>query len=246
MRGWSKACSSRRTLYTALTMAMAATLLIVPLRPAAAAQNCVPPGANYHVAYTTNPNQGPNYRGVAAGLTVRSGALCLGVTAPASNFNTNWVMLTNPPNQFNYSQAGYFRGYGQSTYHFSEFRRSNVDPFERRLMLEWGALGNGASYRYETEYYPGCSCLTNRAGNSEISRTWFNPYVAWPSFPWSLQWSGETIYPQSNVPGINTARTRFFDMQVEYESDGAWHGAGDDPYFTGWWGANSVPSVLSR
>lgn len=148
--------------------------------------------------------------GTMADVTVRFGALCQSDPRPAYNFSTAWVMLA--AGSGGYSQSGYIRLFAGSTRQFAEYDRDGVGPLP--FTRVYGpATSLGTTHSYWVYYSSACACLNNNVDFTTLSATPFDPFAEWSSV-FSV-WSSETIYRESDVPGLASQPVNYGDLRVQ-------------------------------
>jgi hypothetical protein len=183
---------------------MAAASIGVPSSPAAASYPaCGTPGSQYDGYNNWSPPPLQESEGASATLTVRFGSVCDSDTSAdtyltvTTNGDTNWEMIAGA-GVGEYSQAGYLRWYGSPIYSFAEYH----DQFGHYQKLDDFAhpLTQGSSYKYQSQWGPGCHCIQNLAAGVELNQTNFDPTATWHT-PWALSYDAEPHYLESDVPG---------------------------------------------
>lgn len=90
-------------------------------------------------------------------------------------------------------------------------------------MISTSSATLGATYEYTVETIPPGEPnqlrLRMKIGTSTIAITSWSPWGEWivnPTADWSSQWSAETFYPESDIPGSLGQPARFSDLEVQY------------------------------
>jgi hypothetical protein len=69
----------------------------------------------------------------------------------------------------------------------------------------------------------GCGCIVMSIDGTEVTQTNFNPFAVWYAGPngdqFSPQFSGETTYTASDIPGVPSAKTAFSAMGAQQFSN---------------------------
>ena len=120
-----------------------------------------------------------------------------------------------------YAQSGFFRWYGSSMYHTTEYKQDTAHTYVRKICLTCGALIDGETNQYWEQYVTSCSCLRLNVDVTILDTTPFNPYSTWV-FPFRSQYYGETKYLESDMPGYLSAPTDFRSMQIQHTSTHTW------------------------
>jgi len=213
---------TRRSVIAAASIVGAA--VAVPASPAAASYpTCGTLGHYFDGYYNYSPGPLQVSEGNSAALTVRYGSVCDSDTSAdtvigglTTNPSASWEMLNGAADSSGhgtgYSQAGFLRWYGSSDYSFAEYndfhgQYNRKDDFAH-------PLSQGSTYKYQTQYNPGCTCLQNLAAGVQINQTSFNPTGTFAT-PWQLQYFGEVHYRESDIPGNPTVKTNFTHIQRE-------------------------------
>lgn len=190
-------------------------MLLSSAQPSAAADPCA---ATSQVGFRGYGYAGPlQFEGLTADFLVRSNNLCDGQTTPGTNFNTAWVMVANGlgGGASEYAQVGFFRNWGGTTQHFTEWDRDAAAANFSRMFH--GTAINGNHYRYWVQYVPEQRRFRLNEGTTILRTSTFDPYARW-ALPFSIFWSGEVIYQESDIPGTNGARTFVSDMETQWDN----------------------------
>jgi hypothetical protein len=216
---------------------LVSSLMMALMAPAASAAGTCASHGNYFDGYTWDGTHnlpgGYSPEGASAGVTVRVGLLCSGISTSA-NDNTVWTMLAQNQSvgDAGYAQIGYLRSATSGVpYHFSEWRTTGNTP-NFALYGASGSLTTGSTYQYWVQYInSGCpsgttACLAMNIGTTRKALTNFNPWAANgfdPSTygPMRPQLFGEMQYAESDEPGSATSPVAFRDVQIQNISD-AW------------------------
>lgn len=174
------------------------------------------------------------YEGASSYMIVRNGLNCGG--APSSSFVTNWVMIASGgTSTYNgWGQDGFLKSEGRSMRWFSQFYDGTGTDYEERdsTFTVTGEFGVRHTFRVLWSY--ACYCLKATIDSTTWDTSSFNPYSSteahWGPQPWSPQFSAESSYVQSDIPG--TA-----NYPVDYSGLGAQR-AGDDHL-------ESMPCIMS-
>lgn len=199
--------------------------------PAVAQPDCLPNYGSRFAGLTTQGNgPGGTFEGGSAHLIARFGSLCdSGSHDPNVNFNYVFTMLlsnlvaTDPANA-GYAQIGYYRGWGQSTYFTTEYRR-NYDSFFRAIRYDYGPLNYGGDNQFWVQWVPdNGGQLRLNIDLTTMTTTPWNPYAdsaLGPAIhgPMRVEWTGETKYDGSDMPGTNSVRAYTYGLQVQQFND---------------------------
>lgn len=158
--------------------------------------------------------------GVHGKLTARQGNPC---TGEFNQFTTAWVMIASRAGGGGYSQAGFMYTPGSGCNNpFAEYNRDGLN-FVRTLHTQY-CYADGQHLVPEVRLIPngsGCSyayCERNIIDGVVMSVTPFSPFAEW-SLPFSDQFSGETLYKASNMPGLTGSLANFDQLMVQRISD---------------------------
>lgn len=176
---------------------------------------------NLHDGYGNGSNDSNSWEGTSATIVVRHGSVCDTDTS-SNNTSSAWTMV-NAFNTAGWAQSGYIRWYGSSIYHFAQYRRNSSTAWVTKIGST--ALTAGSSYKYWQQSIYNSSAgqwqIRDNVNSTVLLQTNFNTFSYWNE-PFSVQWSGETDYAQSDVPGSSSATAKFSNMQVQRYSDDGW------------------------
>jgi hypothetical protein len=163
---------------------------------------------------------GGAFEGVSTTLqTLQPSAFC----TPASgnfNFSTAWVMMQPGTYGANlYAQSGIFltapSGYARI---FAEWNNgSPASDYHRTFGPD---QSGGSSHNYRVVYDTGGWFDLEYDSGTVIAFTNFNPKVAWNT-PFSENWSSESVYQNTGIPGRSTSPEKYYHMSVQYTSNNA-------------------------
>ena len=92
-----------------------------------------------------------------------------------------------------------------------------------RFVTQYG-IGPTDTLHYQVKYLGGTGG-DNRfhmwAGGDLLDISTFDPRTNWPDHWWRNEFSGETHYPESDVPGVDSNRLHFSHLQTQTTSSGA-------------------------
>lgn len=215
-----------------LTGSLACVLGAASLSPALAASGThreIPQcGArsNYFDGFYHNPAAHPDtLEGASAYIVNEFGAVCdTDTSAPnpggrtiGNNFTTAWTMIASYDSQ-GWAQTGFIRGYNSPQYEWAEFKDPVSDTVYNRFPSS-PSLPNGVKHAYRELWSDSCACIVMSIDGVEVTQTNFNPYVNWDAGPngdqFSPQFSGETTYTSSDIPGVPSAQTAFSAMGAQ-------------------------------
>lgn len=173
---------------------------------------------------------GNRYRGVVGNISTRTGFACNGDIRPEWNFTTAWYMLAGPPVQCNggtnrgYSQAGYWRGNGQTNRAFAETNANGCGPV-RRFFPNIPAFAEGSVHRYQEDWYPWSDVFASSVDGAVILYTDFNPLALWGQNAfWDPQLMGETTHFQSDISGRLGTSAFFHAIGSRFDGSNGWFG----------------------
>jgi hypothetical protein len=188
--------------------------------------------SNYFDGFYHNPATHSNTLEGASGYIVNQfGAVCdTDRSAPnpgnrtiGSNFTTAWVMIAAYDGK-GWAQTGFIRGYNSPQYEWAEF----YNPVSGALYNRFPAnpsLPNGVKHAYRDLWSNGCGCIVMSIDGAEVTQTNFNPYADWYAGPngdqFSPQFSGETTYTASDIPGVPSSKTAFSALGAQQFSNNA-------------------------
>lgn len=163
------------------------------------------------------------YEGTSSQISINSGPICDTGGHDQSNFNYVWAMiaenLSTGANR-GYAQVGYMRWWGSCRYFTAEYRRGPEEFFHRTIDLDHGCLPNGTT-RFRVRYQASTGFEQMLEASQVISSTPWSIFLEWAS-PYSNEFSGETKYVGSNIPGVASDKTSFSTMQVQLFEGDSW------------------------
>lgn len=181
----------------------------------------------YHTYTTTDA-----FEGAKADITSRFGYICDTDTTNNpphdGNFTTTWVMVQGNSGQA-YSQAGIMRYINDASNHlFAEYQQ-NMAVYDYHRVYG-GAISFGDVRTYWTQYLPGTGSCTDRFRNNwnttVMQTTDWSPYCDTAmTRPWLADYESETLYPSTDVDGINGSSEHFANMQDQNWSTNGWEAA---------------------
>ena len=222
----------RNLLLGLLTGSLALVLGAAALSPALAASRAhreIPQcgvRANYFDGYYHNPATHPQtIEGASAYIVNEFGSVCdTDTSAPnpggrsiGTNFTTAWTMIA-AYNYNGWAQTGFIRGYNSPQYEWAEFYNQATGVVYNRFPAS-PSLPNGVRHAYRELWSDSCACIVMSIDGVEVTQTNFDPYQVWDAGPngdqFSPQFSGETTYTSSDIPGVPGAQTAFSAMGAQ-------------------------------
>jgi hypothetical protein len=197
----------------------------IPASVATAEQSNCGTKSNYFAGFYYSPSNHPGYNnmnGASSFITVQRASVCdFKNGSPATglgNFTAEWSMLASNADLSNqaYGQSGYIRWYGSSNVDFSEYNNDNGIFMTKYLGT---ALANGDQRAYRTRYNSACRCLVLSVNGSTIDTSTFDPYSYFAT-PFSPEFSAETAYTASDIPGTTSTHAKFSGMGYQDASTG--------------------------
>lgn len=215
---WRTQANQRRSSVCALVaiMALTAAAIVTVHVPAANAVGTCGAGSNPHNGFFKNSDRGM-VRGARATLKVRTSAAC--TSNGGGSFTTLYNMVYSPLGK-GWSQVGYYKSVASGiTQDWSQTHRDDNDTIHNTF---GGHVTDGLNYVYEVYYVPnGCyshgGCFYNVINSNIISDTAFDPTSAWGSGNWNMEYSEESLFYGSNVPGVGSSQALVGSMA--YYSD---------------------------
>lgn len=168
------------------------------------------------------------YEGTSATITVRDGRVCASSSSPA--FNTGWVMLSGNVNSATrgYVQVGFWQGNAYypnayKMYHFCEYNETGGGgTFTRYVQYFRGALSDGEQHHYFVQYSPSKGAEEMDIDVTNVCDSPFSPYSDTQTYfqkPWTIEWSSETIWINTDTPGYVNTQTVYGNMMAQKSSD---------------------------
>lgn len=214
MRSWIW----RRRVSPAWYLALVSTsFLLTPARSAVAALPCTSLESNSFDGFTSPTSANYYYSGSSAHLIVREGLPC--TTDPTTNATSAWTMVAN--NSTNgWAQSGYVRWQpGTAAYHFAQQSPDGL-AYVTNTCYACGWLNGGESHMYWQEWKGSCNCVLSNVDVTTFLYSSFNPKAIW-TIPFLIQFSGETSYLQSDMPGTAFQPGDWRALQAQ-QYDGNW------------------------
>ena len=171
--------------------------------------------SNYHAGYADNRAH-TVYEGVFAQLTVRYGAVC-DSDKTLANFTNAYTMIADGGGGGGYAQSGFLRVYNGTIRHFVQQNDGINAPY---TWYSTFALNPGDKHNYKQAYVPSCGCIASSYDSTVVHDTTWDPYSDFSFF--NPQYSGETYYKQSDMPGLSGSPTLFASVEGQRSSDDKW------------------------
>ncbi len=207
-------------LVTAIVL-IASTLTLVGRAAPASAEipGCASVHSNYFDGfyYDTNAYQ-DSWEGSSAYIVNRFGAVCdfgdtsapdPGSNTIGTNFTTGWVMIA-AANGIGWSQDGFIRGYNSPQYEWAQVYDGKSTIYN--MFPSSPTLADGDVHAYRELYNAANGTIESSIDGQVFAVTNFNPFQTWNTAPngsLSPQFSGETTYNESDVPGVSSSQTAF-------------------------------------
>lgn len=187
--------------------------LIVPVGPAQAVACSTTSGSNWHTGF----DGGSGYVGASAVIATRPVQLCTG--GSAGHFGTGYVMVND--GNCGWAQSG-FADQGVGTQHYIQ-ATADACLFPGNTYTQFSSVFSpNVGYTYKVQLdsgYPTCwnaTCFHFYWGSKRVAyETSWSPATAWGGYS-QVEYSGETYYAETKMPGTNTSRMNFSSMKGQY------------------------------
>lgn len=208
----------RRRVLVVLAFLAAALAIGEPVDVDAAEPTCGTRG-NYHVYWQPPPGQQGLTEGTYALLVNRFAFLCGSVTT-SRNFTSAWTMIYSA-NGSGWAQSGHDRSWGTSMRYFAQ----QFSGGSGQLVTTFTpySTSSGETHAYWQQYDASCACIHSNVDTTRLLNTGFNPYATWQT-PFIPQYSAETAFLASDVPGSAVAPSTFSAMSFQYAIDHRFYG----------------------
>ena len=172
---------------------------------------------NWTDAHGSSPG---NFEGISAQIVVRPINLCGSVSCFECNFSYAWTMISDY-NSRGYVQSGF--GLPQLGYacmvHWSQVNLTGgTQPGDWHDVFG-SCVAPGEIHQYWQQYGGSGQILSNV--DTMTFQVLNNAFQTWTA-PFLVQYFGETLYRESDMPGTDSQVTTFSDMQVQNLIGDAW------------------------
>ena len=167
------------------------------------------PAHTWHDGFIHNVNDTRySFEGVSSFIITRFGALCGTDHDQISNFTNAYAMIAG--SQVNtgcqWAQAGFERGYvAAGGINIRNFAQTAAGCTNVRTGYG-GYIAANVRHTYQALYHTACNCTQTYIDGGLWVSTNFSPYNAW-DFPFDPQFTGETRYQVTDMPGLYTSQT---------------------------------------
>jgi hypothetical protein len=165
---------------------------------------------NYHDGIQTTPSGSDVFEGISAQILNEASSVCDSVTGPGKgNYAAAYTMATDGSA---YIQTGFTSWYNSGGQHF--FGQIS-DPYDSygHTSYSTNTIANGLTTHYWEEYRTVCSCIQGLVNGDVYVSTHEDPTIYWGQIVG--QWSAETYYPGSDVPGYSTSKVHFSGLETQ-------------------------------
>jgi hypothetical protein len=187
--------------------------------------------SNYFDGYYHDPSaHADRLEGASAFIVNRFGSVCdTDHSAPnpggrtiGTNFSTAWTMIA-AYDGLGWAQTGFIRGYLSPQYEWAEFYNPDTGVVYNRFPSN-PSLPDGATHADRELWNGSCACIQMTIDGALVTQTNFNPFAVWYAGPngnqFSPQFSGETTYKESDIPGVSSSKTRIYALGAQrYDDD---------------------------
>ena len=181
-------------------------------------------GSEFAGLLSQQSGPGGTYEGASSQIDVGNGPICDTGSHGQDNFHFVWSMIAENESAGGargYVQSGYLRYWNGCTYWTTEYNKGPGDTFHRHIHTEDGCKTFGSN-RYWVQYIPSTGFERMNVDSTVLDTTPWDIYVEWAAhLPFEPEFSGETKYIGSDIPGTSSNTTTLGSLQVQQFSD-AW------------------------